>query len=60
MNYIQRLQSDVKACEDSKADARDAITQFLIYLESSKFSDDPTIQASEVHRFLMNLRLVLA
>jgi hypothetical protein len=51
---------ELKSLQDSKADARDAITHFLVYLESSKFKDDPTIQASEVHRFLMDLRLVLA
>jgi hypothetical protein len=60
MHYATRLKDEIQTIEDTRADARGAITDFLAYLESSKFHDDPTIQSAEVHRFLMNLRMLLS
>lgn len=57
MNYITRLQSELAESNAARAAVAERITDFLAYLESPKFHDDPTIQSSEVHRFLMSLRM---
>lgn len=59
MNYIKQLQSEIVESSTRRDDAVEKITDFLIYLQSSKFHANPTIQVNEVTRFLLELRINL-
>jgi hypothetical protein len=51
MNYIHKLQARVEELEAEKASAREDLLELIIYLNSSKFHDDETVQVRDVlHR----------
>ena len=56
MNYIKRLeQSDLAATQRFLATEK-ALIDFRVYLASSKFWDDTTIQVSDVHGWLDRIK----
>ena len=59
MKYITRLESDNSQLRESISAVDDQIVDFLKYLESSKFYNNPTIQSVEVYRKLQEIRNTL-
>jgi hypothetical protein len=59
VNYIKRLQSEVETMQYLRTEADEALTDFLVYLGSDKFWEDPTIQVADVQRRLEPLRSAL-
>ena len=57
MNYIKQLQATVEELKAEKAEANEAATELLIYLQSSKFHNDPTVQVQDVINRLMPIRM---
>lgn len=58
MNYIHKLQNRVRELETEKAEARDALLDLLIYLNSDKFKDDPTVQTQDIRNRLGDERIL--
>ncbi len=56
MNYIKRLQEEIKNHEAGSIEQTEMINEFLRYLSSNKFWEDSTIQVSEVYDFLLKIR----
>lgn len=60
MNYIKQLQEQKLESITITKETIEDIKTFQAYLQSPKFYIDTTIQASEVHNFLTNIRLKLS
>jgi len=48
MNYIKQLQADVIRLKAQVEDANDAVVDLRSYLFSDKFSNDTTVQVTDV------------
>ena len=59
MNYIKRLQAEAETMQHLRNEADEALTEFLVYIGSKKFWNDPTIQVADVQRRLEPLRRAL-
>tara|TARA_Y100001963_G_scaffold160108_1_gene267907 strand:+ start:6738 stop:6935 length:198 start_codon:yes stop_codon:yes gene_type:complete len=59
MNYIKRLQAEAETMQHLRNEADEALTEFLVYIGSEKFWNDPTIQVADVQRRLEPLRRAL-
>jgi hypothetical protein len=59
MNYIKRLQAEAETMQYLRGEADEALTEFLVYIGSEKFWNDPTIQVADVQRRLEPLRRAL-
>jgi len=59
MNYIKQMQENVEDLKKTNAEQCEVINEFLHYLGSSKFWNDPTIQVSEVQQMLVNIKMAL-
>lgn len=57
MNHIQKLQEEVKYLTKQKAICSDEVTDLMVYLTSSKFHEDTTVQVGDVLRRLETLRI---
>ena len=56
MNYIKALEKENSELRVKIVQSDVSMTDFMKYLQSSKFHNDTTIQTSEVFNFLQNLR----
>ena len=52
MNYIKQLEADKLASATRDEIRRTRMDEFRMYLCSSKFFDDTTVQVGDVHRWL--------
>lgn len=52
MNYIKTLEDGIKAYDKSESIRADRFNEFRVHLQSSKFNADPTIQVSDVQRWI--------
>ena len=56
MNYIHQLQERVAELEADRKAAHEAVVELLVYLESSKFHVDTTVQVGDVFLRLEPIR----
>ena len=56
MNYIKKLQETVKMKQSSLMYIDDQVLDLIIYLQSSKFNEDTTVQVADVLRRLQGVR----
>jgi hypothetical protein len=47
-NYINKLQDEARYLKHNIMDANDAITDLMVYLSSSKFDNDSTVQVKDI------------
>jgi hypothetical protein len=59
MNHIKRLTSDNSELIAKAHQASTELTDLYVYLTSSKFYEDPTVQVSDVMRRTEQLRSIL-
>ena len=59
MNYIKQLEFNNRALRRTVVSALEEITDLRVYLESSKFYDDPTVQTKDVENRILPLRMLL-
>ena len=59
MNYIKQLEFNNRALRRTVVSAMEEITDLRVYLESSKFYDDPTVQTKDVENRILPLRMLL-
>lgn len=59
VNYIKQLQLDKQEALDCLAKAQLEVTELRVYLESSKFWEDTTVQVGDVQNRIMGLRHLL-
>ena len=59
MNYIKQLEFNNRALRRTVVAAMEEITDLRVYLESSKFYDDPTVQTKDVENRILPLRMLL-
>lgn len=59
MNYIHKLQGQVKALRADKAQAQDVLTDLVSYLTSPKFHQDTTVQVNDVLTRIQDARSAL-
>ena len=59
MNYIKRLQAEAETMQHLRNEADEALNEFLAYIRSEKFWNDPTIQVTDVLRWLKPIRKAL-
>ena len=59
MNHIERLTRDNAELIAKAQQASTELTDLYVYLTSSKFYDDPTVQVSDVMRRTEQLRSIL-
>lgn len=58
MNYIKRLEAENKNLRDIDTSKMAAINDILVYLASSKFGDDTTVQVSDMVTRLQQVRSI--
>jgi hypothetical protein len=58
MNYIQRLEDENKDLRDIDTSKMESINDILVYLASSKFGDDTTVQVSDMVTRLQQVRSI--
>lgn len=59
MNYIHRLQEQVKELEEERREAAEILGDLQIYLGSEKFWKDTTVQVQDVRNRLAPLQPLL-
>ena len=59
MNYIKQLEFNNRALRRTVVSALEEIGDLRVYLESSKFYDDPTVQTKDVENRILPLRMLL-
>jgi len=59
VNYIKQLEFNNRALRRTVVSAMEEITDLRVYLESSKFYDDPTVQTKDVENRILPLRMLL-
>lgn len=59
MNYIKQLEFNNRALRRTVVAALEEIGDLRVYLESSKFYDDPTVQTKDVENRILPLRMLL-
>ena len=59
MNHIERLTRDNSELIAKVQQASNELTDLYVYLTSSKFYEDPTVQVSDVMRRTAHLRSIL-
>lgn len=59
MNYITKLQTEVRTLKYNASDANIALDELVNYLLSSKFNDDTTVQVKDVLNRLQPIREAL-
>jgi hypothetical protein len=59
VNYIKQLEFNNRALRRTVVAAMEEITDLRVYLESSKFYDDPTVQTKDVENRILPLRMLL-
>ena len=59
MNYIKQLEFNNRALRRTVVSALEEIGDLRVYLGSSKFYDDPTVQTKDVENRILPLRMLL-
>jgi hypothetical protein len=59
MNYIKKLEEENSALKDAAYLSMIELTDLYVYLTSSKFYDDTTVQVSDVMRRTEQLRALI-
>ena len=59
MNYIHRLQEQIKELEEERREAAEILGDLQIYLGSEKFWNDTTVQVQDIRNRLAPLQPLL-
>ena len=56
MNYIHQLQRELKAEQEHARSLEAGLVSVIIYLDSAKFDEDPTVQKNDIIRRLRDIQ----